>query len=79
MMQVFQVREQKRALICGRRRHCAADAMAGEKSYGHRLCRSCCLLPLANTVGSSQSHSNLMPSLCISFIIALQGIFPSRN
>lgn len=29
--------------------------------------------------GQSQPHSNLMPSLCITFIIALQGIFPSRN
>lgn len=29
--------------------------------------------------GGSQSHSNLMPSLCITFIIALQGLFPSRN
>jgi microcystin-dependent protein len=31
------------------------------------------------TAGGSQPHSNLMPSLCITFIIALQGIFPSRN
>jgi len=30
-------------------------------------------------VGGSQPHNNMMPSLCISFIIALQGIFPSRN
>ena len=29
--------------------------------------------------GQSQPHNNLMPSLCITFIIALQGIFPSRN
>jgi microcystin-dependent protein len=29
--------------------------------------------------GGSQPHSNLMPSLCITFIIALQGIFPSRS
>lgn len=27
----------------------------------------------------NQPHSNLMPALCVSFIIALQGIFPSRN
>jgi microcystin-dependent protein len=32
-----------------------------------------------STVGGSQPHTNLMPSLCITFIIALQGIFPSRN
>lgn len=29
--------------------------------------------------GGSMPHENLMPSLCITFIIALQGIFPSRN
>lgn len=29
--------------------------------------------------GGSQPHSNLQPSLCVSFIIALQGIFPTRN
>jgi microcystin-dependent protein len=29
--------------------------------------------------GSGQPHSNLMPSLCVTFIIALQGIFPSRD
>ncbi|MDO9414091.1 MAG: tail fiber protein [Pseudolabrys sp.] len=29
--------------------------------------------------GGSQGHNNLMPSLCISFVIALQGQFPSRN
>ncbi len=38
---------------------------------------------MANTaltsVGGSQNHTNLMPSLCVTFIIALFGIFPSRN
>jgi microcystin-dependent protein len=29
--------------------------------------------------GGGQPHPNLMPSLCVTFIIALQGIFPSRN
>lgn len=38
----------------------------------------------ANTVqiaaaGNSQPHTNLQPFLAINFIIALQGIFPSRN
>ena len=31
------------------------------------------------TAGGSQPHNNLMPSLCITFIIALLGIFPSQN
>ncbi|KZM49025.1 tail fiber protein [Labrenzia sp. OB1] len=29
--------------------------------------------------GGSNSHSNLMPTLCINFIIALFGIYPSRH
>jgi microcystin-dependent protein len=36
----------------------------------------------ANAVGPSgnnQPHPNLMPSLCITFVIALQGVFPTRN
>ncbi len=32
-----------------------------------------------SNVGGSQSHTNLMPYLCIHFIIALVGIYPSRN
>ncbi len=31
------------------------------------------------SVGGSQSHGNLMPFLCIHFIIALFGIYPSRQ
>lgn len=33
---------------------------------------------IANT-GGSQPHTNLMPTLCIHFIIALFGIYPSRH
>ena len=33
---------------------------------------------IANT-GGSRSHTNLMPTLCINFIIALFGIYPSRH
>ena len=33
---------------------------------------------VANT-GGSQPHTNLMPTLCINFIIALVGIYPSRH
>jgi microcystin-dependent protein len=32
-----------------------------------------------SNVGGSQSHSNTMPFLCINFIIALFGIYPSRH
>ena len=31
------------------------------------------------SVGGSRSHSNLMPYLCVHFIIALVGIYPSRH
>ena len=34
---------------------------------------------VCSTMGGSQAHTNLMPSLCVSFAIALQGVFPSRN
>ncbi|MCK7613614.1 phage tail protein [Roseibium sediminicola] len=33
---------------------------------------------IANS-GGSQSHTNLMPTLCVYFIIALFGIYPSRH
>ena len=39
--------------------------------------------PLANSsitsTGGGRSHTNLMPFLCVSFIIALFGIYPSRQ
>lgn len=32
-----------------------------------------------SSAGGSQSHTNLMPSLCVHFIVALFGIYPSRT
>jgi microcystin-dependent protein len=32
-----------------------------------------------SAIGGSQPHPNIQPYLCVTFIIALQGIFPSRN
>lgn len=32
-----------------------------------------------SSVGGSQDHSNIMPYLCVNFIIALFGIYPSRH
>ena len=38
------------------------------------------LLPSTiSNVGGSQPHNNMQPYLVLNFIIALQGIFPSRN
>lgn len=40
------------------------------------------LVPIPSTVssvGGSQAHNNMMPSLVLNFCVALQGIFPSQN
>ena|SRR5579872_3410812 len=38
------------------------------------------LLPMTVTNrGGSQPHENLMPFQCVTYIIALQGLFPSQN
>ena len=34
---------------------------------------------MVGDTGGSRSHTNLMPALCIHFIIALFGIYPSRH
>jgi microcystin-dependent protein len=34
---------------------------------------------MIGATSGNQPHDNVMPFLCISFIIALEGIFPSRN
>lgn len=34
---------------------------------------------MVTSVGGSRSHTNVMPYLCINYIIALFGIYPSRN
>ena len=39
-------------------------------------------VPMANLVGvygQSQPHENRMPFLCVTFVIALNGVYPSRN
>lgn len=34
---------------------------------------------VVSNAGGSQPHDNMQPWLCVNFIIALQGIYPSRN
>jgi microcystin-dependent protein len=34
---------------------------------------------MVGPAGGNQPHSVLQPYLCVTFIIALQGIFPTRN
>ena len=50
---------------------------------GAQYANAASLTPLVpdtiSNVGGSQPHENRMPFLVLNFIIALQGIFPSRN
>lgn len=32
-----------------------------------------------DNAGANQPHNNMMPTLCVNYIIALLGVFPSRN
>jgi microcystin-dependent protein len=34
---------------------------------------------MVGKTGGSSAHANLMPALCVNFIIALFGVYPSRN
>lgn len=34
---------------------------------------------MINKAGGSQSHTNLQPFLCVNYIIAMYGVFPSRG
>ncbi|MBS1797255.1 MAG: phage tail protein [Acidobacteria bacterium] len=34
---------------------------------------------MAGTAGGNQPHQNMMPFLCLNFVIALVGIYPPRN
>jgi microcystin-dependent protein len=50
-----------------------AAIYAGPSSLG-------AMLPtILSNIGGSQPHNNMQPYLVLNFIIALQGIFPSRN
>jgi microcystin-dependent protein len=38
------------------------------------------MLPqMISIAGGSQPHNNMQPYLCVNFVIAVEGIFPSRN
>src|SRR5262245_42337047 len=56
--------------------------LAGIPTFGYRnsITNATTLPPSAiSNVGGSQPHENRQPFLVLNFIIALQGIFPSRN
>jgi microcystin-dependent protein len=61
----------------------ASNALAASSGFQLYTAQITSLTPLdpstiTNSVGG-QPHSNLQPYLVLNFIIALQGIFPSRN
>lgn len=56
----------------------ADTTVAGAKIYGPFTSAAPMAAAVAN-VGGNQPHENRMPYVCVSFIIALFGIFPSRN
>jgi len=58
----------------------AAPAASASVSLYKSATPATALAPTAMAnAGGSQPHANIQPYLCVSFIIALQGIFPSRN
>ena len=59
----------------------AAGAVLAQASNVYRTADNLIALNPASigNVGGSQPHNNMMPYLVLNFIIALQGIFPSRN
>ncbi len=52
---------------------------AGENLYSTGPSDSVMSDSTIGSTGGGQSMTNLMPTLCVNFIIALVGIFPSRN
>ncbi|WP_371225816.1 phage tail protein [Roseovarius sp. 2305UL8-3] len=56
------------------------DLLARSSIYSATTTPTVALNPttIADT-GGGQSHENMQPTLCINYIIALEGIFPSRS
>ena len=55
-----------------------ASNSEGIKQYSNSAGSSANGTSLGNA-GGSQPHNNMPPYLCVLFVIALTGIFPSRN
>lgn len=56
-------------------------ASADTPFYGPSISgKGAVLNPLAlSAAGGSQPHDNMMPSICVTFMIALEGIYPSQG
>ncbi len=52
---------------------------AGDATYSEDTATSNMATNAVSNIGGSRSHTNLMPFLCINYIIALVGIYPSRQ
>lgn len=52
---------------------------AAAKAYGPAMAPTNMAAQSVGSAGGSQPHPNMQPYLAISYIIALTGIFPSRN
>jgi microcystin-dependent protein len=54
-------------------------ATSGNTIYSDPANLVACGPTSVTNAGGSQPHNNMMPTLVLNYIIALQGIFPSRN
>lgn len=50
-----------------------------QKSYNASTPDAALAVATSETSGGSQPHDNMMPFLCVNFIIALVGVYPSRT
>lgn len=57
----------------------AVDATGATALYSNETRNAAMNWPKTTATGGSRSHTNLQPYLCIHFIIALVGIYPSRH
>jgi microcystin-dependent protein len=56
------------------------DMLARSQIFSDKTSTTLALNPLSiSLTGGGQPHDNMQPSLCLNYIIALEGIYPSRN
>lgn len=56
-----------------------ANAPSGSAMYSTAASNTSMSPQALSLSGGSQPHNNMMPYLCLTFIIALQGVFPARS
>ncbi|TLM95618.1 phage tail protein [Hymenobacter jeollabukensis] len=66
--------------------HYLADSGGGAPQYGGDVNAALATIGAGgatvnttSSIGGNQAHSNMQPFLCINFVIALQGVFPSTT